>query len=96
MNSAPMVSIVTNNYNNLKVTLELLQSIEESMYKNLQVIVVDNGSKINPTPVINKKFNSVNSSNASMFTKPTLLTRSRSTLIPLCRVRIYILLATIQ
>ena len=56
MNENPLVSIVTINYNNLKVTLELLLSIEECLYKNLQVIVVDNGSKINPTEEIRRKF----------------------------------------
>ncbi len=60
MSSAPLVSIITINYNNLKVTLELLRSIEECTYKNLQVIVVDNGSKEDPTNDILKGFPEVN------------------------------------
>ena len=56
MSSNPLVSIITINYNNLQVTLELLQSIEECIYKNLQVIVVDNGSVEDPTNDIKNKF----------------------------------------
>jgi len=56
MSSNPLVSIITINYNNLQVTLELLQSIEECIYKNLQVIVVDNGSIEDPTNDIIKRF----------------------------------------
>jgi GT2 family glycosyltransferase len=52
----PLVSIVTINYNNTKVTLELLLSISECTYKNVQVIVVDNGSIENPIDKINDKF----------------------------------------
>jgi len=52
----PLVSIVTINYNNTKVTLELLLSISECTYKNVQVIVVDNGSVEDPTDKINAKF----------------------------------------
>ena len=55
-NKYPLVSIVTINYNNAKVTLELLLSIEECTYKNLQVIVVDNGSTEDPTDQIYLEF----------------------------------------
>jgi hypothetical protein len=55
----PLVSIVTINYNNTRVTLELLLSISECTYKNLQVIVVDNGSIENPTEQINAEFPTV-------------------------------------
>ncbi len=52
----PLVSIVTINYNNTQVTLELLLSISECTYKNVQVIVVDNGSIENPTEKIKAEF----------------------------------------
>ena len=52
----PLVSIVTINYNNTQVTLELLLSIKECTYKNLHVIVVDNGSEENPATIISEKF----------------------------------------
>ena len=56
MNQQPLVSIITINYNNLKVTLELLQSIKECIYKNLQVIVVDNGSDEDPKESILRNY----------------------------------------
>ncbi len=46
------VSIVTVNFNHSHVTDELLASIAaKNTYANLEIIVVDNGSKINPVPV---------------------------------------------
>ncbi|MFY0598792.1 MAG: glycosyltransferase family 2 protein [Cyclobacteriaceae bacterium] len=42
------VSIITVNYNQAQVTRELLQSIERLGLANLEVIVVDNASEINP------------------------------------------------
>ena len=56
INEQPLVSIVTINYNNIKVTLELLLSIKECTYKNLHIIVVDNGSDENPTDLIYSRF----------------------------------------
>lgn len=41
----PLVSIVVLNWNGLSDTLDCLASIEELEYKNIQVIVVDNGSE---------------------------------------------------
>lgn len=46
----PLISIITINYNATGVTCELLRSIREhNTYKNLEVIVVDNASKEDPT-----------------------------------------------
>lgn len=45
------VSIITVNYNHSHVTDELLASIEaKNTYSNIEIIVVDNASKINPVP----------------------------------------------
>ncbi|AYL95859.1 glycosyltransferase family 2 protein [Mucilaginibacter celer] len=45
------VSVVTVNFNQPAVTEELLSSIEKTnTYTNLEVIVVDNASKVNPVP----------------------------------------------
>ena len=45
------VSIVTVNFNQPKVTEDLLKSLAEvNSYPNLEIIVVDNGSKANPVP----------------------------------------------
>ena len=52
------VSIITVNFNQPGVTEELLRSIPDT-YANLEVIVVDNGSKINYTPGWQSKYPSV-------------------------------------
>lgn len=49
----PFVSIVTLNWNGLGVTLEFLESMRNVTYKNYEIIVVDNGSDIDPTDAIN-------------------------------------------
>lgn len=47
---SPLVSIVTLNYNNKAVTLELLHSIrQQCAYPNLELIIVDNGSLEDPS-----------------------------------------------
>ncbi|MFZ5998958.1 MAG: glycosyltransferase family 2 protein [Bacteroidota bacterium] len=51
-----MVSIITVNFNNHQVTLELLASIERLHRTDLQVIVVDNGSRVNPEKSFTEKF----------------------------------------
>lgn len=54
------VSIVTVNFNHSLVTDELLDSIaENNTYSNLEIIVVDNASKINPVPVWTIKYPSI-------------------------------------
>lgn len=45
----PLVSIVTLNWNGLDVTMEFLESTRNLTYKNYEIIVVDNGSTIDPT-----------------------------------------------
>lgn len=46
----PLVSIVTLTWNTTEVTCDFLRSINEhNTYQNLEVIIVDNGSKENPT-----------------------------------------------
>ncbi|MCE6987654.1 glycosyltransferase family 2 protein [Dyadobacter sp. CY323] len=45
------VSIITVNFNQPQVTEDLLKSIKEvNTYPNLEIIVVDNGSKVDPVP----------------------------------------------
>ena len=53
---SPLISIITINFNNLPVTLELLASLKKSTYKNFEIIVVDNHSKIKPSATIIKEF----------------------------------------
>lgn len=45
----PFVSIVTLNWNGTDVTCEFLESTRNFTYKNYEIIVVDNGSKEDPT-----------------------------------------------
>lgn len=52
----PLVSIVTVNYNQTELTLALLESIRRQDYAPVQVIVVDNGSRENPTQIIQTRF----------------------------------------
>ncbi|MBI1344486.1 MAG: glycosyltransferase [Terrimonas sp.] len=48
----PLVSIVTLTWNTTAVTCDFLHSINEHcQYPNLEIIIVDNGSKDDPTPV---------------------------------------------
>lgn len=49
---APLVSIVTVNYNTSSVTCELLVSISRNSYRNVEVIVVDNASVEDPTAAL--------------------------------------------
>lgn len=57
---APLISIITINYNQLQYTCELLESLRRATYKNIEVIVVDNASKENPKPVINQRYPEAN------------------------------------
>jgi GT2 family glycosyltransferase len=52
----PRVSIVTINFNQLQHTLALLKSLRQVTYPNVEVIVVDNCSRENPAPQIEKEF----------------------------------------
>lgn len=48
----PLVSIVTLTWNTTEITCDFLHSLNaHGTYKNIEVIIVDNGSKIDPTPV---------------------------------------------
>lgn len=51
-----LISIITINYNNQKDTFRFLRSINKLNPKNIEVIVVDNGSKENIQPVLSTYF----------------------------------------
>lgn len=52
MESLPLVSIVTLNWNTTEITADFLKSINEHcFYPNLEIIIVDNASSVNPTAV---------------------------------------------
>jgi len=48
-NRKPLISIITINYNNAEITADFLESVSCLEYDNIEVIVVDNASKENPT-----------------------------------------------
>lgn len=48
----PLISVITLNYNQIPVTCEFLASLKRVTYDNLEVIVVDNASKEDPTEAI--------------------------------------------
>ncbi len=47
-----LVSVITINYNNVDTTCEMLYSLKDLTHKNIEVIVVDNASKTDPTEKI--------------------------------------------
>lgn len=55
-NKSPLISIITLNYNQIKVTCEFLDSTEKLTYRNFEIILVDNASKENPTELIRSKY----------------------------------------
>lgn len=48
----PLVSIIALNFNQTTVTCEFLESTKKLTYRNFETIVVDNGSKVDPTAQI--------------------------------------------
>ena len=51
-----LISIITINYNNREDTFRFLRSIDKLNPKNIEIIVVDNGSKENISPVLTTYF----------------------------------------
>lgn len=60
MKQQPLVSIITINYNESQVTLEMLDSLQKSNYKNLEVIVVDNASPNDNPDRIKEEYPEIN------------------------------------
>lgn len=56
---SPRVTIITINYNQLHHTLDLLKSLEHVTYPDVEVIVVDNASTVNPKDIINHAYPNV-------------------------------------
>jgi hypothetical protein len=52
----PLVTIITINYNQVKLTCELLNSLRKVTYPALEVIVVDNNSADDPSRVIREQY----------------------------------------
>ncbi len=52
----PLVSIISVNYNQSHVTIEMLESFEKVIYPNYEIIIVDNNSQNDNPEIIKKKF----------------------------------------
>jgi GT2 family glycosyltransferase len=52
----PLISVITVNFNGLDLTIELLNSIRQLSYKNIETFVVDNASNDNPYLFLNKNY----------------------------------------
>lgn len=52
MTTLPLVSLIILNYNQAELTCDLLETVQRLSYPNLEVIVVDNKSMLDPTPII--------------------------------------------
>ncbi|PLX13794.1 MAG: dTDP-Rha--alpha-D-GlcNAc-pyrophosphate polyprenol alpha-3-L-rhamnosyltransferase [Marinilabiliales bacterium] len=58
--NSPLVSVVTVNYNQTKVTEEFLISMESISYPKVEVFVVDNASPIDDSDILKDKFPYIN------------------------------------
>ncbi|MCF6239872.1 MAG: glycosyltransferase family 2 protein [Bacteroidales bacterium] len=58
-NTEPLVSIITVNYNQIDVTMDLLHSLQQVSYQNVEIIVVDNNSKNDSFSLLKKEFPNV-------------------------------------
>jgi GT2 family glycosyltransferase len=56
MNNLPELSIITINYNGLKDTSELIESLQKYVSLSYEIIVVDNASKVNEAEVLQEKY----------------------------------------
>jgi GT2 family glycosyltransferase len=55
----PLISIITVNYNGLDMTIDLLKSIDNQSYKNIEIFVVDNASNEDPAAFFQKNYSQV-------------------------------------
>ena len=59
-NRKPLISVITINYNNTEITGDFLESVRYVDYDNIEVIVVDNASKENPSEKLREIYPAVN------------------------------------
>jgi GT2 family glycosyltransferase len=59
MDNQPLVSIVTINYNQALITNQLLESLQKITWKNVEIIVVDNGSFRRDFELLNTSYGNV-------------------------------------
>lgn len=56
MGTLPLVSIISVNYKQTEVTFQLLESLDKISYKNIEIIIVDNGSEDDFEDQITKRY----------------------------------------
>jgi GT2 family glycosyltransferase len=56
----PLISVITINYNQSKVTLELLSSLKDITYPNIEIIVVDNASPNDNPDILKEQYPEIN------------------------------------
>ncbi len=54
--SAPLVSVISINYDHAEITCKMLESLTKISYPNLEVIIIDNGSPNEDPSIIKKRF----------------------------------------
>ena len=59
INKNPLVSIITVNYNQLAVTIDLLHSLQKITYNNIEIIVVDNNSQTENPDLLKTAFENI-------------------------------------
>lgn len=59
-NSFPLVSIITVNYNHSETTMELIESLSNISYPNIEIIVVDNASPNDNPKLIKERYPRIN------------------------------------
>jgi GT2 family glycosyltransferase len=52
----PLVSIISINFNNLEVTAEMLQSLRQISYPNIEIIIIDNASEKERVDILKEQF----------------------------------------
>jgi len=55
-NQFPLVSVITINYNHSDITMELIESLSQCTYPNIEIIVVDNASPADNPAKIKEKY----------------------------------------
>lgn len=56
----PLVSIISVNFNQIQVTLELLESLRSISFRNFEIILIDNGSTEDSTKLLSENYPEVN------------------------------------
>ena len=56
LNSFPLISIITVNYNQAKTTMEMIESLSNITYPNIEIIVVDNASTKEDPQIIKETY----------------------------------------